>query len=59
MIDPTRITLEILEDMRVWISDCEWGEEEDIDPWKMNDKEIIRGIQRHFGGGIDAFMATY
>ena len=53
---------EILEDMRSWVAECEWGEdlwEDDFDPWKESDDVILKGIQNHFDGGIKAFLATY
>ncbi len=58
----THISPEILEDMRAWAVDCEWRESdegEDFDPWKLSDKEIIRGIQNNFGGGLVGFVETY
>ena len=53
------ISKDVLEDMRSWIADCEWQDLDDLDIEKLTTKEIIRGINTHFDGGVDAFMATY
>ncbi len=57
----THVSPEILEDMRAWASDCEWREsdDEEFNPWKLSDTDIIRGIEKHFGGGLIAFVETY
>ena len=53
----------IIEDMRSWASECEWREDEwdqeGFDAWKLTDKEIVRGIQNHFDGGLIQFVGTY
>ena len=53
----------MVEDMRSWASECEWREDllddEGFDAWKLTDKEIIRGIENHFGGGLVEFVSTY
>ncbi len=45
--------------MREWVSECagSWVEdEEEIE--EMSDMQIVRGVQRHFDGGLDAFMVA-
>lgn len=57
----TEITPEILEDMRYWVSECEWREQEfeNFDPWNESDEIIIKGVKNHFAGGLRAFLSTY
>lgn len=47
---------ELVNDMRDWFKDCEWQDldEEDIDA--MSDEELIRGIEKHYGGGLVEFI---
>ncbi len=52
-----------LQDMRDWVADCTWGEG-DNDPdeqqeWiaAMDDETLLRGIERHYAGGIAQFLA--
>ena len=53
----------MIEDMRSWASECEWREDllddEGFDAWKLSDKEIIRGIENNFDGGLQQFVGTY
>lgn len=48
---------DLANDMRDWIKDCQWNdvEEEDIDA--MTDEELIRGVERHYSGGISQFVS--
>jgi hypothetical protein len=56
MNDP-RITPEVISAMREWVSDCSWGEgPEEIE--EMSDTQIVRGVARHFDGGIEEFLRT-
>lgn len=46
---------EVMKQMRDWAKDCQWKEEpEEID--EMSDEDILRGVQRHYEGGIKAFI---
>lgn len=46
---------EVMKQMREWAKDCQWKEDpEEID--EMSDEEILRGVQRHYEGGIKAFI---
>lgn len=42
--------------MKDWIADCVWLDEDELDEW--TDLEVIRGVHRHYEGGIEAFIAT-
>ena len=40
---------------REWISDCTWS---DLDPERLaelSDDEILKGVERHYDGGLEAF----
>lgn len=46
---------EVMKQMRDWAKDCQWKEDpEEID--EMSDEDILRGVQRHYEGGIKAFI---
>jgi hypothetical protein len=48
---------DVIKAMREWAKDCQWRDvtdESDIDD--MPDEEILRGVQRHYDGGIRAFI---
>lgn len=45
----------LLVEARGWISDCEWGD--DVDPDDLDDDEVRAGVERHYDGGWDAFVA--
>lgn len=49
------VTSEIVADMVDWIADCEWGEC-DFDVRGLSDVAIIRGVHRHYDGGIGQFL---
>ena len=42
--------------MRDWVSDCVWAE--DCETVEFTDAEILRGVNRHFDGGIPAFLQS-
>lgn len=47
----------LLPQMREWVKDCVWRDVEDADDVdEMPDQHILRGIQRFYDGGINAFM---
>ena len=43
-----------------WLSDCEWVDIEFDDVYghfdSMSDAKLLRGVERHYDGGIDAFV---
>jgi hypothetical protein len=47
------MTPEQLAEARGWISDCEWAD--DIDTDTLTDRQVERGIARHYDGGIAQF----
>lgn len=50
---------DLVNDMRDWVKDCQWGdiEEEDVD--NMSDEELIRGVNANYSGGINEFVRTF
>lgn len=43
-----------IKQMKDWALDCQWMDQEDIE--EMGDEEILRGVQRHYEGGIKQFL---
>ena len=50
MATPAQLT-----EARGWISDCQWA---DIaDDSEVSDRQVVRGVQRHYAGGWIGFLA--
>ena len=49
---------ELIKAMNDWIKDCQWGEDEFSDNWlgELSTLEKVKGINRHFDGGIKSFI---
>ena len=47
------VTIEILQEMRRWVADCLWL---DDDLSSLTDKQLLAGIARHYVGGIAQFV---
>jgi hypothetical protein len=50
-------------DMRDWLADCEWVDYDSRDfsavaACPLKDTTIMRGVQRHYDGGIEAFLVS-
>ena len=41
--------------MREWVSDCVWVDGDDLD--ELGDAVIVRGVSRHYCGGVGQFIA--
>lgn len=40
-----------------WVLDCQWQDEPDREYLEsMSDAQLIRGINRHYAGGINQFL---
>lgn len=53
-------TKEQIQAGKEWLKECVWAESDDnsfID--ELSDDQIIKAIKRHFGGGVEAFLATF
>ncbi len=53
------VSNQVIKEMRAWVRDCEWG---DLDPDgdvidALTQTEIIRGVELHYDGGVDGFIA--
>ena len=46
----------ILAAMKAHLSECLWADMENEDFENLSDTEIIRGIARHYAGGVSQFL---
>ena len=46
-----------IQDMRDWIGECAWGDLDVDDIDDLSDRQVVGGIERHYAGGVDAFLA--
>lgn len=51
-------TTEMLKAAREWIAECVWADMDPEDIALLTDAQVLRGIARHFEGGLEAFRAT-
>ena len=42
---------------REWIAECVWRDLDEDDIADLTDRQVERGIARHYDGGIEAFRA--
>ena len=54
--EPLTITASHIFQMRLWASDCDWLDSDTISD--CSNMVIIRGVNRHFAGGLTAFLST-
>lgn len=57
--NPDDITPDVINDMKNWIKDCQWGdigEESDVD--ELSVPEILKGVQQHYDGGVEEFIKS-
>jgi len=47
---------ETIKAMRDWVADCVWADADEDDIAEMSDAEIIRGVRKHYCGGIAQFI---
>lgn len=45
----------LVSDCRLWIAECVWREDED-ELAELTALEVIRGVNRHYDGGIEQFI---
>lgn len=43
-----------IREARGWIADCTWAEELDVE--ELTDLEVIKGVDKHYDGGWEAFL---
>lgn len=52
------LTKEELKQAREWIAECVWSDLDANEIDELSDTEIMKGIRRHFSGGIPAFKES-
>ena len=48
---------DIINQMRDWVKDCQWGDvadESDVDDF--SNEQIVKGVQKYYDGGVKAFL---
>ena len=51
-------TAQDIQEMREWIADCEGIWKEDAEELEdLTDAQVLRGVARHYAGGIAQFIA--
>lgn len=50
------LTAQHITNMRCWAYDCDWLDSDDLA--SMDNETIIRGVNKHFDGGLDGFLST-
>jgi len=48
-----------IQEARLWIADCVWGDLEDDEIDSLTASEVLRGISRHYEGGWAQFLADH
>lgn len=43
----------LIAEARAWMADCVWREDPD-DLADMSDRDVLRSVNRHYEGGLDA-----
>lgn len=56
-MDTLQATPEQIADMRGWIADCAWGDLDADEIASLSDTAVLRGVARHYVGGVAAFLA--
>jgi hypothetical protein len=49
-------TAEQIAAMREWVADCSWGDMDEESLAELTDEQIIRGVNKHYDGGIREFL---
>ncbi len=51
-----QFTPEQIAAMREWVADCQWGDMDPEDLASLSDEQIIKGVNKHYDGGIREFL---
>ena len=51
-----QVTPDQIAAMREWVADCSWGDMDEESLAELTDEQIIRGVNKHYDGGIRAFL---
>jgi hypothetical protein len=52
--DGERVRLELLAELRAHVDSCTWADLEPGDALELEPAQLVRGIARHYDGGLDA-----
>lgn len=52
------MTKEQIQYAREWISECVWADLEEEQIKELSDEQVIKGVKKHFCGGIPAFIES-
>ena len=47
---------EHVEEMRVWLLDCSWGDLDEEAIAELSERAVVRGVARHYAGGVAQFI---
>lgn len=52
------VSVQAIIEMREWVSDCTWAEDDYEDDWisELSDEQIVRNVHVHYDGGINGFL---
>lgn len=53
------IPLPLIQAAREWVRDCEWGDLKPRHVWQLTRPALVRGVNRHYDGGWEAFVADH
>lgn len=51
------LTLAIVEDARVWLSDCVWADMDEEDFATLSPSAILAGVEMFYSGGLAQFLS--
>lgn len=52
----TNLTSVQITEARNWLADCVWADMDADDFAELTDAQILRGVERHYDGGVNAFL---
>ena len=51
-----QISKDHIDEMRAWIGECLWRDIDEDDISSLTDEQVLRGIERHYSGGVECFI---
>jgi hypothetical protein len=49
------VTPELIDEIRAWVADCEWGDLDEDAIADMSPDDLLRGVDRNYAGGVTQF----
>ncbi len=49
---------DVIKYMREWLSDCVWADMDAEDFADLSDAVIVRGVAKHYAGGVAEFLLS-